>query len=315
MASNSPNPSVGTWRRNAMLAIGIGSLALLSGCNKKAEGQVVAVVHGDEITSQEVNAELPNAPKAEGEEGKKLQNIALARVIDRTLLADMAKKDGIETSPEYILRKKKMDETLLVQMLGEKLARDQKQPSAQDIQKVMAENPQVFADRTLFALDQIVFPTPDRKEVMQALAPTKTMDEVVAVLNRFGIKFQRGNNQIDSANLSPQMFSEFQKVGTSEPIIIPTGATVVVGKILLTKKVPVTGNEARQVAINLYTKQAVSKTIEKRLEQAKKDANIQYQSGFGPPEKPVSALPELTGGEGAAKGLPRAGVPSPAAAK
>ena len=47
-----------SFRRGA-LAIGAAALLLsLSACEKKAEGQVVAVVNGDEITAQEVNGEL-----------------------------------------------------------------------------------------------------------------------------------------------------------------------------------------------------------------------------------------------------------------
>ncbi|MXP28654.1 peptidyl-prolyl cis-trans isomerase, EpsD family [Porphyrobacter algicida] len=280
------------------------ALAALTGCDSKPEGQVVAVVNGQEITTQEVNGELQNAPKLEGDEGKKIQNMALDRVVDRQLLADVAKKDGIESSPEYVLRKKKMDEGLLVQMLGEKLARDLKQPSAQDIQNVINSNPQAFADRTVFLVDQIVFPTPDRKDVMTALQPAKNMDDVVATLNRFGIKFQRGNNQINSAQLPPQMFSQMKQVGTSEPLIVPTGPTVAVVMIKATKPAPVTGDNAKAIANQMFVKQTVAKEMKERLDQAKKDAKIEYQSGFGAPETPSSDVPGVTAKKSGIAGLP-----------
>ena len=281
------------WKRHSALLCSVAALATLAGCDRKPEGQVVAVVNGQEVTNQEVNSELQNAPDVKGDDAKKLRNMALEKVIDRQLLADVAKKDGIESSPDYILRKKKMDEGLLVQMLGEKIARDQKQPSAQDIQKVISDNPQAFADRTIYLVDQIAFPTPDRKEVLSALEPTKTMDEVAAVLNRFGIKFQRGRNQIDSANLAPPMFENIKKVGTSEPIIIPTGPTVGVIQIMASKPAPITGDAAKPIASQVFVKQSVGDALKERLEKAKKDANIKYQSGFSAPATPSTSVPGM----------------------
>ena len=296
-----------SWKKSAALACSVAALAALSGCDRKPEGQVVAVVNGQEITSQEVNSELQNAPKLEGDEGQKIRNMALEGVIDRQLLADIAKKDGIESSPEYILRKKKMDETLLVQMLGEKLARDQKQPSAQDIQQVITSNPQAFGQHTVFAVDQIVFPTPERNDVMAALQPAKTMDEVVATLNRFGIKFQRGDNQIDSLNLPTQMFTAMAKAGSSEPLIVPTGPTVAVVMIKAAKLAPITGPQAQQMASQFYAKQSISKQMKDRLDQAKKDAKIEYQSGFAAPATPSATVPGMTAAKPGA--APATGAP------
>lgn len=280
----------GSARRGALALVGAVALAGLSGCDKKPEGQVVAVVDGDEVTAQEVNGEL-GAAAAQGEPDQQMRNAALARLIDRRLLAEVARKEGVENSPEYILRKRNLEENLLVQMIGEKLARDNKQPTAQQIDQMIAENPQAFADRTLFALDQIVFPTPARNDVVNALAPAKTMAEVVSTLNRFGIKFQRGNNTVDSASLPPQVFAQFKRVGTSEPIIIPAGGTVAVAMITESRAVPVAGPAARQVATGAYTKREVEKGLKAKLDAAKKAAKIEYQTGFSAPQTPGAPSP------------------------
>lgn len=275
--------------RRGLLAIA-GAVALLglTGCEKKPEGQVVAVVNGDEVTAQEVNGEL-GAAAAQGEPDQQMRNVALGRLIDRRLLADLAREEGVGNSPDYILRKRNLEENLLVQLMGEKLARDNKQPTAQQIDRMMAENPQAFADRTVFALDQIVFPMPARRDIVEALTPAKTMADVVSTLNRFGVKFQRGNNTIDSANLPPDVFTQFKRVGTSEPIIFPAGGAVSVLKILESKAAPVTGAAARQIATNAYTKREVEKSLKAKLDSARKDAKIEYQTGFSAPPTPGAA--------------------------
>lgn len=299
------SPSV----RRSALAVGAAVALLgLSGCDKKAEGQVVAVVDGEEITSQEVNGAL-GAAAAQGEPDQQMRNLALNQLVDRRLLAKVARDEGVESSPEYILRKRNLEENLLVQMMGEKLARDNKQPTPQQIDQMIAENPQAFADRTVFALDQLVFQMPPRRDVFDALTPAKTMGEVVAALNKFGIKFQRGNNTIDSANLPPPVFQQFKRVGTSEPMVIPAGRAVTVAMITGSEAAPVSGQAARSVAANAYAKREVEKALKAKLDAARKGGKIEYQSGF--------SAPEQSGAAGAAGPTPpAAGAPAttPAAA-
>ncbi|WP_165961136.1 EpsD family peptidyl-prolyl cis-trans isomerase [Qipengyuania sediminis] len=282
------------------------ALAGLSACDKKAEGQVVAVVDGNEITAQEVNGEL-GAAAAQGEPDQQMRNVALNRLIDRRLLSEVAREEGIEDSPEYILRRRSLEENMLVQMLGEKLARDNKQPTPQQIDQMIAENPQAFADRTIFALDQIVFQMPPRRDVFDALAPAKTMAEVVTTLNRFGIKFQRGNNTIDSANLPPAVFQQFKRVGSSEPLVIPAGNAVTVAMVMQSEAAPLTGPAARNVAANAFTKRQVETALKAKLDAARKKGEIEYQAGF-------SALPQGGAQQGAGGATRPAAAPAPAPA-
>jgi peptidyl-prolyl cis-trans isomerase C len=266
--------------RIAALTCGTASLLLLSGCDKKPEGQVVAVANGKEITAQEVNAELQNVQVAEGEQGQMMRNSALARVIDRRLVAELAREDGLADSPEYILRRQKMEETILAQMLFEKAARDLKAPTPAQLDSFVAQNPQAFGQRTAFAIDQIVFPTPERRDVIPALASAKTMAEVASTLNRLGVKYQRGNVQADSASIPRELFERIRAVGSTEPFIIPSGPTVTVGYILESKPVPLAGENARRLAQQAYQRQEVAKAVQARLDAAKKAAEIEYQSGF-----------------------------------
>ena len=74
-------------RRLPHATILISCLALsvsLSGCEKKATGQVAAVVNGDEVTLQEVNAELGNANIPDGAQKEKARSAILQRLVRRT---------------------------------------------------------------------------------------------------------------------------------------------------------------------------------------------------------------------------------------
>lgn len=302
MSTHQPMRSLG----KALLAAA--ALASLAACDRKPEGQVIAVVNGDEITAQEMNAELGALPAGQ-QPDQQVRNAALNQVIDRRLLADVARDEGIEKSPEYILRKKKLEETLLVEMMGEKLVRDLKKPTDSDLQQVMATNPQAFANRTVYAVDQIAFRRPERGNVTQALAETKTMEEVVSVLNRLGVKFQRGRNAIDSMNMPVPVAQQLSRVGTSEPLILPMGQAVVVMKVLEMKQSPIMGEQAKQLAANAFSKQAVGKALKERLDKARAAGKIEYQSGYSALDKNAQGMSDAMQ-KGAA---PAAGAAAPAA--
>src|SRR3982750_3449756 len=105
----------GTFK--AGLIGGAAALALLTACSDKAKaptGQVVATVNGEDITVHELNGELqtlrvpPDAPK------KQVEQVALQRVVERKMLADVAKKRGLDKNPQFLLAERRVDEGLLV---------------------------------------------------------------------------------------------------------------------------------------------------------------------------------------------------------
>jgi len=72
-------------RTKIILALGLAVLS--SACDKKAEGQTVAVVNGEEITAAELNAELASARLPEGMSQKDARARVLQAIVDRRLVA------------------------------------------------------------------------------------------------------------------------------------------------------------------------------------------------------------------------------------
>lgn len=274
------------FRRWAVLPVLLAT-ALLAGCDKEPEGQVVAVVNGEEITLQELNTEMGGAEVAEGANRDAIRNAALANVINRRLLGEIAKEQGIDATPEFIVRRRQMEEALLVQLLSQQTGRDLKEPSAAEIDRFIADNPQMFAERTILALDQIRFAPPARGEYLERLAEAKSMNEVVATLNRLGIRFERGNVRVDTATLPVGMFNQISRVGNSEPFVVPSPSMVTVSYVLGTQPAAVTGDAARPLATNAFQQRAVATELERRMKAARDEAGIDYQPGFGPPADPT----------------------------
>lgn len=264
-----------------VLALALGALAL-AGCDSKPAGQVAASVDGDEITLTELNTELANARIPDNADKKAIQREALQRIVERKLLANAARKDALDQTPEFIVRRQQLEDALLVQLLSQKVARGIKVPTAADTDKYIAANPNMFANRVIYAVDQIRFPTPARDDYLKQLGAAKSMDEVLKVLNTLNIKFERGNVAVDSAQVPLPMLTQIQKVPAGEPFVVPMGNMVAVSLITGTKPAPMGGEQVRPLAANAVRNTELAKALQARLQSERGQAKIEYQPDFTP---------------------------------
>jgi len=267
----------------------IGSV-LLSGCQKEATGQVAAVVNDEEVTLQEINTELGQAQLPEGVDKELVQQGALQRIVERRLLAQAAREDGLDKTPEFLIRRRQLEDALLVQLLGQRLGRTTAVPEGSAVDTFMRQNPAVFGGRAILNVDRIQFAMPSDPTKLSALESDHSMDAVAASLQRLGIQFTRGNAQMDSAALGQDRLNRIRALPEGEPFVIPEGGTVTVAVITAETPQPVQGDRARPVAVQMMRNQSLSDAMRSRLEAEKAKAKIEYQPGFAPPAAP-SATP------------------------
>ena len=273
----------------SLLPLALGGALLVGGCQSKPTGQVAAVVDGQEITVTELNTELTNARVPDNVDKKLVQRQALQRIIERKLLAGAARNDGLDQTPEFIIRRQQLEDALLVQLLSQKVARGIKVPSNADTDKFMAANPGMFAGRLIYAVDQIRFATPARDDYLKKLAAAKSMPEVVGALDELGIKYERGNVAVDSAQVPAPMLAQIQKVPAGEPFVVPMGNMVTVSLITGSKPAPLGGEQARPLAANAVRNAELGKALQDMLKTERAQAKIEYQPGFTPPPEPGKA--------------------------
>lgn len=263
----------------------VGSV-LLSGCQKEATGQVAAVINDEEVTLQEVNNELGQVQLPQGVDEKQVQQGALQRIVERRLLAQAAREDGIDQTPEFLIRRRQLEDALLVQLLGQRLARTTAVPEGAAVDTYMRQNPAVFAGRTIMTVDRIQFPMPSDVNKLKALEDNHTMEEVAATLQGMGIQFTRGNAQMDSAALGQERLNRIRALPAGEPFVIPEGGGVTVAVVTGERPLPVAADQARPAAVQMMRNQSLADAMRSRLDAEKAKAKIEYQPGFAPPAAP-----------------------------
>jgi peptidyl-prolyl cis-trans isomerase C len=268
-----------------------GAAVLLSSCGedpkpeeKLKKGQVVATVNGEDVTVYELGTEL-QSDASSGEARKTAEKAALQKIIDRKILADLARERKLDKMPEYLLQTRRADEQILVNLLLQDEAGKMPGFSSEDVEKFIADNPWMFSARKLLIIDQIQFPMPQDREVLKSYQPLKTLDEVEQKLATEGVEHRRVPTSLDTMQLPEQMVKNILALPPGEVFVVPAGGGLTANRIVEVRATPLTGREASNVAREVLRKQRAITKVTGELDPliAKAREKVTYRPGYAPP--------------------------------
>jgi EpsD family peptidyl-prolyl cis-trans isomerase len=256
-------------------------------------GQVVATVNGEEITLTQLRQEMGNATSTDPKAQKAAEQAALQSIVVRKVLSKAAHDQGLDKTPDYVVRKQKTEELLLVQSLEAKVAAEVPTPTKEEAQSYMNNHPDTFANRKVFTVDQIRFATPADQKQLAGLQPLNTMDEIVNYLNGLHIQFERGQANLDAVGSDPRVVDAILKLPPNEVFVLPGNGMVLVNQLKQTNVVPFTGDTATNFAIATIKAQRTRDVVGSSMAQymKKAGANISYNAAYRPPPPPKAAKP------------------------
>lgn len=264
--------------------------AALAGCgsdeagSKQPSGQVVATIGNDEITLRELNAELQGVRLPTAEALKAAEREALEVIINRKILANAAREQGLDDTAEFQLRERRTREVLLAEALQQQFASKVARPTREEAEQYIASHPNIFEQRKFYVLDQIQFARPANVHDLQAFKPLKTMDEVEQKLLSQGIEYRRLPASVDAVGTNPQMVTAIAELPQNEVFLVPSGNLIMVNQVKEARVIPFTGEPAIAYAQQLLYNEKAGKTLMKQLEGVRKAAGeVTYKKGYGKP--------------------------------
>ena len=264
----------------------VAAMLVISACHKGVGGQVLAVVNGEEITQQDLNRELQGATIPQGADKKQVMAQLLQRVVDRKLLIQDAKAQGLDKSPEYLDQMRRSQDALILNLLAAKAAKNIALPDSAAVTRYIAANPTMFSGRRRYGLDQIVFAEPSDPKLLKELEPAHSLDAVAAVLSAHAIQFARGKGELDTGSVPPAVASRIASLAPGEPFLVPDNGRIVASVIASTQAVPTPDDQAKPAAVKLLRQQSLSDTMHHQLDKDRASAKIEYKPGFAPPKSP-----------------------------
>ncbi len=268
-------------KRGALLAVTALSLVTVA-CDRKPTGQSVAVVNGEEISAGELNGELQLANVPPGADQKLARQQLLQGLIDRRLLAQAARKNGVDKSPEFLSRQRRLTDELLIAMNAERQAGSQKLPDQAAVDAFIAQNPYQFGQRQILALQQIAIDAPSDPKALAPLADAHSLDAVAATLTRLKIPFTRTSGRLDTASVPPEALKRIFALPATEPFVLPANGKLYANIITGREPVQMSQDEMRKAALGALRQQNTRSALASDVKQLRSTAKIEYQPGYAP---------------------------------
>ncbi len=276
---------------SAALALGMTAL-LLAGCgetkDKPGEKQgaapqmpaspTIATVGNDEVKAYELANEMRLAGVPMGKDKEKPDDQVTKRfmreLVQRKYLTQKAISEKLDRDPNFLIESQRQREQLLASLYLQRAVADTSL-SGSRIEAYQANHPLMFAKRQALAIEQIIFPlTQASKQIPEAAKGAKTLEEVAPLLKSRGVSFNRGEGEIGSGDMPPEVFEMMQKKSTDNVFFTvrgPNGVFFVVKEI---KPQPLTGEPATQLAKRMLLNEVAR---EKATEKLPADLTVHYE--------------------------------------
>ncbi len=255
---------------------------LLAGCHKKPGGQVVAVVNNEEITQQELRAEADAAGVPPGQDLATFAPAILDRVIQRNLLASYAHDQGLDRGPEYVARRRQLEQALLANLGLRKLAEPAGQPTPAEVQAFISQNPALFARRQKLTLDQIRFATPADPKQIKALSALGSIDAIQAKLKADNVPAARGTAALDTGTVESAVARQVSALPDGQVFDLSVNGTTFISAITGRTNLTTPAGAWSQPAAATLRRERIQRTIADAMARMRAGAKIDYDPAFRP---------------------------------
>jgi peptidyl-prolyl cis-trans isomerase C len=261
------------------------AVVLVAGCSK-GDGDnkdIAAEVAGDKITTAELQTELKGAG-VKNVDDPKIQRAALEEIIARKLLAKAARAEKLDKAPDVLAAKAAAEEAFDANLDRRATIAKIPEPTAAEVTAFVQAHPEMFAQRTGYLLDQLLVPAQQDPTLLEALKPTKTLEDVERILQERKIPYRRGTQSMDTLRADPGLSRVMTRLPPGEPFLLPDPAGFTVSRVRDKRVQPLTGPAAEKVAKELLWAERRTKALKDRLEALRKD-KVAYGPAFAPKEK------------------------------
>lgn len=264
-------------------------LVVAGGCGKKDEAkkkaatQVAAKVNADEITVHQVNAMLARTPNLPPEAAPRAKRDILNRLVDQQLAMQQAVKTKLDRSPQVVQTLEAARAEILARAYADSIAKAQPKPGADEVKNYYAEHPELFAQRRVFSLEEIVIRAA-KEDIGPALreqvAKTRSMKDIVLWLQAQKIPFQPNVGARTAEQVPMEMLAGLQKMKDGEIQLFPSADGFSVIRVAVSKSEPVNEEMAAPVIQQFLFNRKAGEAVAAEVKALKSGAKIEYLGEF-----------------------------------
>jgi EpsD family peptidyl-prolyl cis-trans isomerase len=253
-------------------------LVALSGCTKspaERPTQVVARVNGTEISALQVQRAM-KALRGEATADADRQQV-VDKLIDRELAVQQALARKLDQQPEVMLRLEELRRELLAGALAERIAASLPRPTAEAVRAFYAGHPELFAQRRIYRLRELVLPAPSPQlaEAKDRLARRQPQDEIVRWLARENARYSQQDVLRAAEQVPLEALGKLHRATEGETAIFEAPRAIYVYQVLGTQSAPMDFAAAKPLIVEHLARQDGERAMAAELRQLRAAGQIE----------------------------------------
>ncbi len=256
----------------------------LAGCGDKpggeaAAGQAAAQVNGEAIGVRDIEQELTKAGiKKDSAQSQEAANRLLNVLLEQRLLAQQARKDGMEKDPNVIHALQAAERQVLAQAYVEKLTANVVKAGDTQISDYYNQHPELFSQRRIYRLQEIIIPvTPESADAVKArLGSGANLNDLMQWLKSQNIPV-RGAQTVKSAEQLPlELLAKLHPLQDGQAITMEGAKQVTILALTGSQAQPLTQEQARPAIERYLLVNAKRERAKADLDKLRAAAKIEY---------------------------------------
>ncbi|HEY8906732.1 MAG TPA: EpsD family peptidyl-prolyl cis-trans isomerase [Rhodoferax sp.] len=260
----------------------------LPACSKKDDAtvatQVAAKVGSEEITVYQINQALQqaHADSTSAEAAKALSREALEKLIDQQLAMTQAMEAKLHRSPEVIAQIEAAKRDILARAYLQHIASALPKPTAEEIKTYYAAHPELFAERRIFNLQEIVIPDqPDAASQLRSYATSgRAAEDIAGDLKAKGINFNQGAAIRSAEQIPLDVLSKLHQLKDGQSTVIESPQSATYLHLVSSQTAPISETAAMPRINQFLSNQHATAAVAANIQQLRATTTITYRGEF-----------------------------------
>lgn len=267
--------------RSGLIAVLL-ALGVAGGCGKQPESreasQVAAKVNADEITVHQVNRVLAGSQNVTPELAEQAKREILDKLIDQTLARQQALRKELDRSPAVVQALEAARNEILARAYLEQIAAAQPAPTAAEIKQYHAAHPELFGQRRIFNLeDLVVLPSEGLAAALrEQVAKAGSLAQIAAWLKSRDAKFTANRGVVAAEHIPLELLPAVQAMKDGDIQLVESGGRLQVIRLIASHAAPLDEAAAiPRIQQFLFNQRSIA-AIAREMKQLKEAARIEY---------------------------------------
>ena len=273
----------------SLLAVALIAVAL-AGCGNKDDAklatEVAAKVGAEEISVQQINQVLSRANSANATPAamQALRREVLEKLIDQQLAVGQALENKLHRAPEVAAQIESARREVLARAYIQQVAAALPKPTAEETRKYFNDHPQLFSERRVYSLQEIVVSAAAGANVAEQLraqvAAGKSMEDIAAFLKGRDVRFAGGAATRAAEQIPLELLGKLHALKDGQTTVIDGAQGYTVLRVVSSQSVPVQEASALPRIEQFLLNQRGAEAVSKNIKELRAKATISYVGDF-----------------------------------